>query len=102
MTDSKGNNGADTPDFRYAPSGWSKLSAESEASAAGLTPAAEHWEAVNALQEFFSRHDEPRINARELRDALEEIDAKKPVKVLICGSLYLAGQILGDNDLIPD
>ena len=54
MTDSTGNNGAATPDFRYAPSGWSKLSAESEASAAGLTPVAEHWEAVNALQEFFS------------------------------------------------
>ena len=72
MTDSTGNTGAGSPDFRYAPSGWSKLSAESEASAAGLTPAADHWEAVNALQEFFSRHDKPGINARELHDALEE------------------------------
>jgi tRNA 2-thiouridine synthesizing protein E len=27
---------------------------------------------VSALQEFFSRHDAPSINSRELHDALEE------------------------------
>ena len=72
MTDSTGNNGANSPDFPYAPAGWSKSSAENDASAAGLVPAAEHWEAVHALQEFFSRHDGPSINSRELHDALEE------------------------------
>lgn len=40
--------------------------------------------------------------AKNVRDALREIDTKRSVKVLICGSLYLAGQVLGDNDLIPD
>ena len=72
MTDSTGSNGANSPDFPYAPSGWSLASATNDASAAGLAPAADHWEAVSALQEFFSRHDGPSINARELHDALEE------------------------------
>lgn len=73
MTDSKGSNGATNPDFPYAPDDWTKESAESRASAAGLTPLADHWEAVSALQEFFSRHDDaPGINSRELHDALEE------------------------------
>ncbi len=40
--------------------------------------------------------------ATSVEDALNQIDNKDPVKVLICGSLYLAGQVLGDNDLIPD
>jgi len=40
--------------------------------------------------------------ANNVRDALEKIGNDSPVKVLICGSLYLAGQVLGDNDLIPD
>jgi tRNA 2-thiouridine synthesizing protein E len=72
VTDSTGSNGEKNPDFPYAPVGWSKVAAENDASVAGLTPAAEHWEAVSALQEFFSRHDGPSINSRELHDALEE------------------------------
>ena len=40
--------------------------------------------------------------AKSVRDALEKINSSVPVKVIICGSLYLAGQVLGDNDLIPD
>ena len=40
--------------------------------------------------------------AMDVQDALKKINSKSPVKVLICGSLYLAGQVLGDNDLIPD
>jgi len=72
VTDSKGSNGAKDPGFPFAPAGWTQLSAESRATAAGLTPVAEHWEAVSSLQEFFSRHDAPSIHARELHDALEE------------------------------
>ena len=72
MTDSTGSNGATNPDFPYAPGGWTKASAESSAAAAGLTPLADHWAMVSALQEFFSRHDEPSINSRELHDALDE------------------------------
>lgn len=40
--------------------------------------------------------------ANNVLDALKKITATEPVKVLICGSLYLAGQVLQDNDLIPD
>jgi tRNA 2-thiouridine synthesizing protein E len=72
MTDSKGSNGATNPDFPYAPGGWTKASAESSAAAAGLAPLADHWAMVSALQEYFSRHDDPTINSRELHDALEE------------------------------
>ena len=72
MTDSKGSNGAKDPGFPFAPAGWTQQSAESRATAEGLTPVADHWEAVSSLQEFFSRHDAPSINARELHDALEE------------------------------
>ena len=39
------------------------------------------------------------------KDALQEIfrhTEGKPVRVLICGSLYLAGHILAGNDLLPD
>jgi tRNA 2-thiouridine synthesizing protein E len=72
VTDFMGGNGEKNPDFPYAPAGWSKVAAENDASVTGLAPAAEHWEAVSALQEFFSRHDGPSINARELHDALEE------------------------------
>ena len=72
MTDSTGSNGAARPDFPYAPAGWTRESAEDRAAAAGLTPRSDHWDAVSALQEFFSRHDAPSINSRELHDALEE------------------------------
>ena len=40
--------------------------------------------------------------AENVRDALMKISREKPVKVLISGSLYLAGQVLSDNNLIPD
>lgn len=40
--------------------------------------------------------------AENALDAISKIATDEPVTVVICGSLYLAGQILGDNDLIPD
>ena len=46
MTDSTGSNGAARPDFRYAPAGWTRESAEGRAAAAGLTPRSDHWDAV--------------------------------------------------------
>ena len=63
------NNGSKFPD---APEGWSQDAATSAAADDGLTVAADHWEAVRALQEFYSRHDSPSINSRELHDALDE------------------------------
>lgn len=35
-------------------------------------------------------------------EALRSIDVPEPVRVLICGSLYLAGQILADNAILPE
>ena len=67
MTDM--NNGSEFPN---APEGWSQDEATSKATAEGLAVAQEHWEAVRALQEFYTRHDSPSINSRELHDALEE------------------------------
>lgn len=59
--------------FPHAPPGWSQQSAVAVASGEGITPGADHWEAVRALQEFYARHDgEPSIHIRELHDALDE------------------------------
>ncbi len=92
MTDSKGSNGAVDPDFPHAPVGWTRESAESSATAAGLVPDADHWEAVSALQEFFSRHDGLSINSRELHDALEEkFHARGGMKYLY--SLFPGGPV---------
>ena len=63
------NNGSEFP---HAPEGWSQNVAMSVAAEDGLTVAADHWEAVRALQEFYTRHDSPSINSRELHDALDE------------------------------
>ncbi|MCF6197724.1 MAG: bifunctional folylpolyglutamate synthase/dihydrofolate synthase, partial [Emcibacter sp.] len=41
-------------------------------------------------------------SAPSVAEALRLIEATGPIRVLICGSLYLAGQILAENDLIPD
>ena len=72
MIDLRGDRGVTNPDFPYAPEGWTREEATSIAAKDGLSAASGHWEMVRALQEFYSRHDEPRINSRELHDALEE------------------------------
>lgn len=60
------------PDFRHAPSGWSRDEAIRTAEADGLTLTDDHWEVVRALQEYYQRHKDARINLRELHDALDE------------------------------
>ncbi len=72
MTDSKGGNGVVNPDFPNAPAGWTQAEATSQATEDGLNASNGHWDMVRALQEFYSRHDEPSVNTRELHDALEE------------------------------
>ena len=72
VMDSKGGNGVINPDFPNAPEGWTQAEATSQAAEDGLSAGNGHWDMVRALQEFYSRHDEPRINSRELHDALEE------------------------------
>ncbi|OYY95762.1 MAG: sulfite reductase [Hydrogenophilales bacterium 28-61-23] len=60
------------PDFPYAPSDWSRASAEELAQSEGLTLTEAHWRVVRALQAFYAQHEEPSVNARELHDALDE------------------------------
>ena len=60
------------PDFPNAPGDWSPKTAQAVASGEGLQPGDDHWDAVRALQEYFSRHDAASVNARELHDALDE------------------------------
>ena len=60
------------PGFPYCPEGWTLDSALSQAKEEGLTLTDEHWEAIRALQEYFEKHSDSTINARELHDALDE------------------------------
>lgn len=60
------------PQFPHAPDNWSKAAAMKVAELDGLTPGAEHWDVVRALQEYYNRHNESTINLRELHDALDE------------------------------
>jgi len=60
------------PDFPHAPAGWGRANAENQAGAEGLELEDDHWEAVRALQEYYSRHDATGIKVRELLDALDE------------------------------
>ena len=58
--------------FQNAPYDWSPESAEKLANHEGIELNAEHWEELNALQEYYSRHEFDRIHVRELSDALDE------------------------------
>lgn len=43
----------------------------------------------------------PAVAAASLQQALHMIDGSEPNRVLICGSLYLAGDMLAQNDTPP-
>jgi tRNA 2-thiouridine synthesizing protein E len=58
--------------FPFAPAQWTPAVAQVEADNQGLQLGEDHWNELRALQEYYSRHDEKRINVRELHDALEE------------------------------
>jgi tRNA 2-thiouridine synthesizing protein E len=60
------------PKFPYAPADWAREAALKMAQQAGLKLGDDHWEAVNALQEYYARHDQIFINTRNLHDALDE------------------------------
>jgi tRNA 2-thiouridine synthesizing protein E len=78
-----GESSAADPGFPHAPSGWSRDTATQVAADDGLTTGADHWEAVRALQDYFTRHADTGINARELHDALDEkFHAKGGIKYL--------------------
>lgn len=60
------------PVFPYARSDWSPANAELLAQDLGLKLTVAHWEMINGLQEYFSKHETGHIDARELHDALDE------------------------------
>ena len=64
--------GGGVPGYPYAPTDWSEDEAERMAQEEGLELTAEHLEVLKALQEYFSKHDKPDVNVRELHDALDE------------------------------
>ena len=78
-----GESTAADPGFPHAPAGWSRDTATQVATREGLTAGPDHWEAVRALQDYFARHADSGINARELHDALDEkFHAKGGIKYL--------------------
>ena len=58
------------PTFPNAPEGWTKADAARQAQEEGIALEQDHWEAIRALQAYFSKHDTPHV--RELHDALDE------------------------------
>lgn len=60
------------PGFPFAPFDWTESAAKQAAQAEGIELGPDHLELLNALQEYFSKHDKPDFNARELHDALDE------------------------------
>ena len=58
--------------FPHAPRTWRQADAAKLAEDEGLEISAAIWEAVRALQEYYHRHQDTRINPRELHDALGE------------------------------
>jgi tRNA 2-thiouridine synthesizing protein E len=62
------------PDFRFAPDDWTPETALELARQEGLELGPDHWETLNALQEYYARNRENGrpIRRRALHDALEE------------------------------
>ena len=58
-------------EFPNAPVSWSPQDSETIAEAEWLDLTADHWEVIQALQEYFARNDGP-VKVRELQDALHE------------------------------
>ncbi|MEJ2576977.1 MAG: TusE/DsrC/DsvC family sulfur relay protein [Gammaproteobacteria bacterium] len=56
--------------FPHAPPEWAPTDAEALAATEDLALTQDHWEALEALQQYFARNERP--NAREIHDALDE------------------------------
>jgi len=59
-------------DFPYAPLNWEPEAARQMALKEGLMLTPEHWEAINALQEYYTRNADTGIHGHALHDALDE------------------------------
>jgi tRNA 2-thiouridine synthesizing protein E len=64
--------GESDANFPDAPPGWKKADAEFIAKQEGVTLTPDHWQAIGALQSYFSSHRDLRVSPRELHDALDE------------------------------
>jgi len=71
QTQSQGAAAGDA-DFPHAPEGWSRAGAEQIAKQDQLTLTGDHWEVIDALQEYCVRHECGKFSTRELHDALDE------------------------------
>lgn len=60
------------PGYPFAPLDWSEDDAARLANVEGLELNPDHFEVLKSLQEYFSKHDKPDVNVRELHDALDE------------------------------
>ena len=60
------------PRFPHAPEGWTPAHAVETAGKEGLDLGDEHWQALRALHEYYTRHQTGVVNLRELHDALDE------------------------------
>jgi TusE/DsrC/DsvC family sulfur relay protein len=58
--------------FRFAPPDWTPQAAVEIARHEGLELGEDHWETLNALQEYYARHEGAAIRRRALHDALDE------------------------------
>jgi len=58
--------------FPDAPDGWNQDHAQQLARKEGLELTDAHWEVVRALQGFYVKMEDRRINTRDLHDALDE------------------------------
>jgi len=64
------NTASKDPDFPNAPPDWTRDAAAAAARTEGIELGPDHWEAIRALQAYFSERIKP--NMRELSDALDE------------------------------
>ena len=60
------------PGFPHAPPDWTKQTAADLARQEGLTLGADHWATIQALQEYYAKHQDVPLNTHELHDALDE------------------------------
>ncbi len=69
----------------------------------GITVIGEDSHSASRIAEIAQQTGMRSTGASSAEDALKEITAQgQAARVLICGSLYLAGHILEQNDLLPD
>jgi sulfur relay (sulfurtransferase) DsrC/TusE family protein len=67
------------PKFPHAPADWTKELALKIARQEGPELGADHWEAVRALQEYYTKHQEIILSMRKLHDALDETSTVRAV-----------------------